>query len=247
MTEEEFHDLYARSVTRLVGQLYLMTGGYDYWTKLGDGPGPLTGAETKLRTLAWVLLPTSGLLALRSPLLLAAAPTLGWRFLSGDPHYWSTAWHYSAVLMPVLFLALTDAADIARRSPRPWLRTYADRLPACTAAAALALTTTLPLASLTEARTYREPPRAVAAEQLLSRIPDGATVEANVGPISRLAGRCRVLWIGDPRNPAPEWIAIDNASGWVRDPLAYAERLHPDARYHAADTAAGFVLLERRA
>ncbi|MET9429935.1 MULTISPECIES: DUF2079 domain-containing protein [unclassified Streptomyces] len=222
------------------------TGGYDYWTKLGDGPGPFTGAETKLRTLAWILLPTTGLLALRSPLFLVAAPTLGWRFLSGDPHYWSTEWHYSAVLMPVLFLALTDAADIARRSPRPWLRAYADRLPACAAAAALALTTTLPLASLTEAPTYRKPPRAVAAERLLSRIPDGATVEANVGPVSRLAGRCRVLWIGDPRNPAPDWIALNNNSGWVRDPLAYAERLHPDARFHVTGTAAGYVLLKRR-
>ncbi|MET9801453.1 DUF2079 domain-containing protein [Streptomyces sp. NPDC006368] len=221
-------------------------GGYDYWAKVGAGPAPFAGAETKLRTLAWLLLPTTGLLAPRSPLLLAAAPTVGWRFLSGDDHHWSTDWHYSAVLMPVLLLAFTDAADRARRSPRPWLRTYADRLPACLAAAALALTTALPLAALTEARTYRKPPGAVAAERLLGRVPDGATVEANVGPISRLAGRCRVLWVGDARNPAPDYIALDNRSGWVRDPGAYARRLHPDARYRVTGTAAGYVLLERR-
>ncbi|MER7107867.1 DUF2079 domain-containing protein [Streptomyces sp. NPDC000229] len=222
------------------------TGGYDYWTKVDDGPSPFAGADTKLRTLAWLLLPTTGLLAVRSPLLLAGAPTLGWRFLSGDDHYWSTDWHYSAVLMPVLFLALADAADTARRSPRPWLRRYADRLPACAAAAALALTTSLPLATLTEAATYRKAPRVVAAEELLARVPDGATVEANVGPISRLAGRCRVMWVGDTRGVTPDWIALDNSSGWVRDAHAYARQLHPDARYRVAGEAGGYLLLERR-
>ncbi|MFF8832603.1 DUF2079 domain-containing protein [Streptomyces sp. NPDC015131] len=221
-------------------------GGYDYWTKVGDGPSPLAGADTKLRTLAWLLLPTTGLLALRSPLLLAGAPTLGWRFLSGDDHYWSTDWHYSAVLMPVLFLALADAADRSRRSPRPWLRAYADRLPACVAAAALALTPSLPLSALTESATYRKPPRAVAAEQLLARVPDGATVEANVGPISRLTGRCRVLWLGDTRGVTPDWIALDNTSGWVRDAHSYVRRLHPDARYRLSGEAGGLLLLERR-
>ncbi|QGV80222.1 DUF2079 domain-containing protein [Streptomyces ficellus] len=222
------------------------SGGYDYWTKVDGGPSPLAGADTKLRTLLWLLLPTTGLLALRSPLLLAGAPTLGWRFLSGDDHYWSTDWHYSAVLMPVLILALADAADVSRRSPRPWLRTCADRLPACAAAAALALTPSLPLAALTESATYRKPPRAVAAEELLARVPDGATVEANVGPISRLAGRCRVMWVGGTRDVTPDWIALDNASGWVRDPYTYARQLHPDARYRVSGEAGGFLLLERR-
>ena len=106
---------------------------YDYWGKVNDGAGPLAAGETKLRTLIWILLPTTGLLALRSPLLLAALPTIGWRFLSSDDHYWSTDWHYSAVLMPVLALALADAAARARHSPRPWLRSYGRNLPVCAA------------------------------------------------------------------------------------------------------------------
>lgn len=104
------------------------TGAYDYWGKT-TGAGPFTASGTKLRTLLWLLLPT-GLLAVRSPLFLAAVPTLGWRFLSSDDHYWSTDWHYSAVLMPVLALALADAVDTGRRSSRPWLRSYARQLPA---------------------------------------------------------------------------------------------------------------------
>ncbi|WP_256105263.1 DUF2079 domain-containing protein [Streptomyces sp. ODS05-4] len=221
-------------------------GGYDYWTKVDGGPSPLAGAETKVRTLLWLLLPTTGLLALRSPLLLVAAPTLGWRFLSADDHYWSTDWHYSAVLMPVLLLALADAAAGARRSPRLWVRRYADRLPGCAAAAALALTPSLPLGSLTESATWRKPERAVAAERALDRIPDGATVEADVGPISRLTGRCRVLWIGDTRGVVPDYIALNNTSGRLRDPYAYAHDLHPDARYYVHGEGGGYLVLKRR-
>ncbi|AWW43269.1 DUF2079 domain-containing protein [Streptomyces cadmiisoli] len=220
------------------------SGGYDYWEKVDGGPSPFAAADVKLRTLAWLLLPTTGLLAVRSPLVLVGVPTLGWRFLSGEEHYWSTDWHYNAVLMPVLFLALVDAVATSRRSPRPWLRAYADRLPACAAAAALALTTAQPLSALTDSATYRKPPRAAAAENLLARIPDGATVESDVGPISRLAGRCRVLWVGDTRGVTPDWIALNNNSGWVEDPLAYARQLHPKATYRLSGEAGGYLLLQ---
>ncbi|MDQ1010303.1 putative membrane protein [Streptomyces sp. V4I23] len=222
------------------------TGGYDYWDKIDGGLSPLAGADVKLRTLAWLLLPT-GLFALRSPLLLVALPTVGWRFLSADDHYWSTDWHYSAVLMPVLALALADAVRRADRSRRPWLRAYAHRLPACAAGAALALTTALPLSALTDPAAYRKSAAVTAVEDLLARIPDGATVEANVGPISRLTGRCRVLWVGNARGTTPDFIALDNRSGWAGDPLAYARRLHPEARYRQAGAAGGYVVLERRA
>ncbi len=223
-------------------------GAYDYWDKVGEGgaaSGAFDGLGTKLRTLAWLLIPTTGLLALRSPLLLVALPTLGWRFLSGDDHYWGTDWHYSAVLMPVLLLALVDAVDVSRRSGRPWLRQYADRLPACVAAAALALTTSLPLAGLTEAGTYRKSGQVAAVERMLERVPDDATVEANIGPISRLTSRARVFWVGAARPVVPRYVALDIRSGWTKDPVAYAEKLHPGTRYVAEDAAYGYVLLRR--
>ncbi|MEV6395775.1 DUF2079 domain-containing protein [Streptomyces sp. NPDC051907] len=222
------------------------TGAYDYWTKVG-GDSTLTAAvDVKLFTLAWLLIPTTGLLALRSPLLLAAAPTLGWRFLSADDHYWSTEWHYSAVLMPVLALALVDAVDISRRSPRMWLRAYAIRLPACVATAAVALTTTLPLSALTESATYRKSAQVRQAEALLDGIPDDATVEANIGPISRLTSRCRVFWITGAEGETPDFIALDNRDGQYRNPVGYAKHLHPDARYSVAGTGGGYIVLKRR-
>ncbi|MFG2992280.1 DUF2079 domain-containing protein [Streptomyces sp. NPDC048257] len=222
------------------------TAGYGYWDKI-DGAGPFAGIGTKLTTLAWVLIPTSGLLALRSPLLLVAAPTLGWRFLSGDDHYWSTDWHYSAVLMPVVALALVDAVDSVRRSGRPRLRAYALQLPTAVLAAALALSATaMPTAKLAEARTYEKPERVTAIERLLDRIPDGATVEADTTPLTRLTSRCRVLWIGGSKGVVPDWITIDNSSKWAgEDPTGYARQLHPGEQFTLVGEAAGIVLMQR--
>jgi hypothetical protein len=58
----------------------------------------------KLPTLALLLLVT-GLVAVRSPLVLAIVPSLLMRFVSGDVYYWETAWHCNAPLMPILFVA----------------------------------------------------------------------------------------------------------------------------------------------
>ncbi|WP_274915321.1 DUF2079 domain-containing protein [Streptomyces sp. WZ-12] len=222
------------------------SGSYDYWTKLGDHGGAAIPLGVALRTLLWVLLPTTGLLALRSPLLLVAAPTLGWRFLSHEPHYWGTDWHYSAVLMPVVFLALVDALPRAHASARPWLRSYAHHLPAAVLAAALALTTTLPLARLGEAATYRTPPPAVAAERLLDRIPDGATVESDVRPLSHLTGRTHVYWAGNTGALTPAYVAVQAHDAQEAErALTDAEARHPRSTYVVVGAAGDVVLLRR--
>ncbi|AZQ35278.1 DUF2079 domain-containing protein [Streptomyces cyaneochromogenes] len=224
-------------------------GTYDYWNKVsesGDGGGPFDGLDTKLRTLGWLLIPTTGLLALRSPILLIALPTLGWRFVSSYSEYWGTDWHYSAVLMPVVTFALVDALDSARHSTRAWLRSYARHVPAAVAAASLALTTSLPLSALTESEIYRKPARVSAIERLLAEVPDGASVEANIAPISRLTSRCRVFWITNTRGINPDFIALDNSRKRYRDVEAYAKALHPDALYTVHGTAYGVVLLKRQ-
>ncbi|WKX10904.2 DUF2079 domain-containing protein [Streptomyces sp. NL15-2K] len=222
-------------------------GDYDYWNKVDSGFALFSGIDTKLRTLAWLLIPTSGLLALRSPLFAVALPTLGWRFVSADDHYWGTDWHYSAVLMPVVALALVDALTAARRSPSPRLRSYASHLPTAVAAAALALTTALPIAALTESPAYEKPVRVTAIERMLKRtIPDDATVEANIGPTSRLTSRCRVFWLGNTRGIAPDYIALDNTDGGIRDVEEYARQLHPEDQYAVVADTQGWVVLQHR-
>ncbi|WP_270239285.1 DUF2079 domain-containing protein [Rothia kristinae] len=97
-------------------------GTFDYADKvdvsraLGDpllAFAQLFSPEAKLRT--WGLLLLSGALVfLRSPLSWVGLPTLVWRFLSPNEGYWGPTWHYSLVLMPVLFAAVFDAALRAR-------------------------------------------------------------------------------------------------------------------------------------
>ncbi|GGX77164.1 DUF2079 domain-containing protein [Streptomyces hiroshimensis] len=224
------------------------SGSYDYWNKLGGSaePSPTISAGTAIRTLLWILLPTTGLLALRSPVLIVALPTLAWRFASHDDHYWGTDWHYNAVLMPVVLIALTDAVARARESRRPLLRSYAHHLPGAVLAASLALTSSMPLYALTDAGTYRVPEPVRAAERLLDRIPDGASVEADIVPISRLAGRCRVFWIGDTRGITPDYIAMRLADGKTpEDLVADGERMHPGVRYVFLGGEGGYVVLKR--
>ena len=57
----------------------------------------------------WV--PTTGLLALRSPRCpVVALPTLGWRFLSDRYTYWEPWYQYDAVLVPIAVAAMIEGA-----------------------------------------------------------------------------------------------------------------------------------------
>jgi uncharacterized membrane protein len=114
---------------------------YTYWSKNGclgaHGSAAVTGAATastgsgdpitcllssaqsnagtKLE-LIFLLLSVTAFCALRSPLGLLALPNLGLRFISTDSSFWGTAYHYNAVLMPVLCVAAIDGIDRARRA-----------------------------------------------------------------------------------------------------------------------------------
>jgi uncharacterized membrane protein len=93
----------------------------------------------KLRTTVLVLLPVV-FLALRSPLAAVAVPGLALRFLSTNSSFWGTRWHYSAILMPIVFVAAVDglariqaraarrqaqAGDVGRRAYPPWSKAWA--------------------------------------------------------------------------------------------------------------------------
>jgi uncharacterized membrane protein len=93
---------------------------YMYWSDggvLSPGGGHISaggllaqltrGSLVKLRTIALVLLPVA-FVALRSPLATVAVPDLVLRFLSTNSNFWGTQWHYSATLMPIIFVAAID-------------------------------------------------------------------------------------------------------------------------------------------
>ena len=237
-------------------------GTYEYWNLRigmdGDGDGPLLlgllykvtvgliTPEVKATTLIQLLAPTL-FLALRSPLLLVALPTIAWRFISSYTPYWGTGYHVSLTLMPIVFAAFIEAL-IRRRSNVSSVRRYV----AGAAAVSLLLLPQYPLWELVQPATWRHDPRVAVAEKLMDRIPRNATVQASTYLVPHLTNRTSVSLYGwSQSRPDPEWIMVDT---WVapalRWPLDYAtekamldrDRAHG---YRVAADVSGFVLLRR--
>ncbi|MFJ8749837.1 DUF2079 domain-containing protein [Streptomyces sp. NPDC102441] len=232
-------------------------GTYDYWKKIEENGGqevsPLDSvlgvldSSVKLEMLVF-LVGITAFMALRSPLILLVLPTLGWRLLSQDSNHWGMVWHYSAILMPVVFLAMADGIRRSRASKRPWLVSYANVAVPVAAAIAVTLTQHLPLRDLLRPETYRADARTHAAEAALEAIPEGARVETDITLMAHLTGDRTVYWVGGAPGTAPDVVAINLDFGWsqpIDDPVKYAEQLHPEARYRVTREAGSFVVMER--
>lgn len=139
-----------------------------------------SGWGLKLVTLA-LTVGTVGLLCLRHRWCLVAVPTLAWRFASTTVSYWTPLWHYSAPLMPVVFVA---ALPVLARS-RPWQRRLALGVSATTTALMLAWLVALPGALVASALTSDRPDE---ARRALASVPVGASVVTDDHLVSHLAG-----------------------------------------------------------
>ncbi|WP_373302650.1 DUF2079 domain-containing protein [Streptomyces litmocidini] len=232
-------------------------GQYDYWAKIektGQGAdtsfGQVIGdalASGERWEMVFYLLAITGFLALRSPLVLLVLPTLGWRFLSQDANHWGMHWHYSAVLMPIVFLALVDGVRSVRTSPREWLVSYGKVVIPVATAVALVLAANLPLRELTKPETYRTDSRTLEARAAVDAVPEGASVEADVPLLAHLTADHRVYWVGTSKGATPDYLAFD-LRGWgqqVSDPVRLASQLHPEARYEITYRSDGFAVLKR--
>lgn len=188
---------------------------------------------SKGHTLLLILAVTAGLVV-RSPFALVLVPTLAWRFLSTNHGYWGPSWHYSAVLIPVAFVALLDAVRLLRASRRRWARGYARVAPVVAIVVAALLLPGLPLSTVLSADAWMKPQRADAAAAVLDRIPAGASVESDIGLMTYLVDDHEVYWLGND-NPAPDCILIDRRGGGTPadwgEVLAVATRLHPETPY----------------
>jgi hypothetical protein len=226
------------------GKLPGHRGHHDWWQMIWQ---PISRLQT-WKTIGWTL-GITGFLALRSPLLLLAVPTLAWRMLSTDPDYWGTDWHYSAVLMPIVFLAAADAAARIRRSQRTWLRQATDRtltsLPAIAIACCCALG--YGIADLAQPGAWGGGESVAAREAALREIPDGVRVEATQHMLTHLGARTQAYWIGGSKAQAPQFIVLDRQD-WEDLPqglegAAYGTRLHPGVRYGVAFERGGVTVL----
>jgi len=198
------------------------------------------GSGTKLPTLALILLPTA-FLALRSPLVLAAVPSLALRFVATNPYYWGTDWHYNATVMPIVFIAAIDGmvriraardAGLPVRLTGP-LERYG---PGLMLGAAAALAFQFPLSQLWTPQTYTISPHVAAARAAMAKVPDGATVATDLDLLAPLAGRTDTYWLGNfSTNPATQYIVFDTAStDWQPPPsnvLTFVESLNHGTHY----------------
>ncbi|MFD7442921.1 DUF2079 domain-containing protein [Streptomyces sp. NPDC059909] len=208
-------------------------GGYAHGGNLAEGHGSLLATlafapldalrpDVKAMTLVLVFAP-GALVALRSPLSLLAVPTLSWRMLSANGFHWGTAFHYSAVLMPVVFAGLIDALTRYRACDHPLAARHVRASLVTVIAVTVVMLPSFPLAQLAQRATWRTTAHVEAARSLLQRIPDGATVAATNRLVPQLTSRCEVvifptwpvegqLYEYDRRRlprPTAEWIIHD--------------------------------------
>ncbi|MGW4383399.1 DUF2079 domain-containing protein [Kitasatospora sp. NPDC004531] len=217
-----------------------------------NGSDPLSRLllpAAKWWTVACLLGPTL-LLALRSPIVLLAVLPLAARFWSPNPSYWSTDWHYNAVLAPVVFVAALDG--LRRVRLRPLVRL-------APAAMVVAAVLAAPVPDLS-----RPSAEVLTARQVLAAVPDGARVAAANRLAPQLTSRCTVSlfpylsYPGDAGStrlspddrsplfrPTAEWAATFDAPDGFPTPVAEelaAQRALPAAGYRPVARGAGITV-----
>ncbi len=247
------------------------THAYPYWYDGGAAsPGGhftlsalvqqlgVSGGE-KLHTTVMILLPVL-FLALRSPLVLALVPSLALRFLSTNSYFWNTNWHYSATVMPIVFLAAIDgmariSASSARRAERAGASGSGWRPGALVAryggvamlAVAAWLAFQFPLAGLWNATTYQISPHVRAEDQALRRVPSGTTVEATLSMLASLASRDNTFWVGSTGDTDPRYVVFDQTdSGYSPAPtdiVSFIDQQHTGYSYRQVFAADGVYVL----
>ncbi|MCK2212487.1 DUF2079 domain-containing protein [Actinomadura sp. ATCC 31491] len=165
--------------------------------------------EAKVDTLFLLAWPTL-MLCLLSPLSLAALPHVLERMFSDRSQWWQADFQYSAFTVVILFCAGVDGLARLLR----WLDRADDtalRLAWSAAVCAVALTLVPKFAfdQLYHPSFYKEP-KAAAAAEAVSKVPDGVVVEAPnaVGPA--LTSRATVLLWSPTSHNAP-WVIADTA------------------------------------
>ena len=239
---------------------------YQYWSDggilapgghpsvLGLGRQLLHAWPDKLQTVVMLLLPTA-FIALRSPLVLIATPSLLLRFIATNSSFWGTYWHYNATVMPIIFIAAIDAlarieaamdADATAPGPAgwasgrrgPWRAALAGARrygAAMMVAIAVPLAFQFPLNQLWNAQTYRVSPHVAAAEAAMAKVPDGATVLATLDLLAPLAARTDTFWIGNSGNPQTQYIVFDGVdsdySPAIKNVPAFIASFYPPHTY----------------
>lgn len=256
-------------------------GQFDYADKIDVGAAvadPL-GAFSQL-FYPWVKSKSLGLLLLAgagawicSPIALVALPTLIWRFLSPNHGYWESTWHYSLVLMPVVFVALVDAIQrcndvVAEGKPHRTSGSASVRYSArdlhlfdkpafqwvfsvVAFGVAAAMLPQAPIWSLTKPAfaTTQLSATDQMKQQAVDAIPAGAVVASDLSILTYLVHEHTVYWISHEGEPAPDYVVIDRAgTAWggnpPKDPASYANERYP-ANYQVERQIGSIFIVKR--
>lgn len=215
-------------------------GAYAYTGNLGGDAGlvdtVLAGPGTKLGALVLTLAIT-GFAAVWSRWVLVVVPTFLWRFAGDVPTYWGIEWHYSLVLMPIVFCAAVEAVEQVPRLR--WL------LPVGVGVSAVLLVGS-PLTELADPETYRDTPRAEAAREAIAMLPEGASVETDIALLSHVVTDHRAYWTGMIGEVTPDYVLFDTGVGIGSplEPTTWAETEH-GGRWVTLYSEDGIVLAKR--
>lgn len=232
------------------GSAYEYSDQMDIRAALTDPLRTVTGiltSEPRMGTLLLVLACTAFTL-LRSSVALAAVPTLAWRFLSSNELHWGTTWHYSLVLMPVIFIAAADGIARLRSSRSGFLRAYGQHGAAVVLAFTLATLNQYPLWSLTKPATWQVGARQQAARAVLDAVPDGVSVASDSSLVSYLVPGRDAYFVGLPGNPVVDYLVVDQVDGgWsgAIDAATYGPALYPGTTWTTVLSAEGYQVARR--
>ena len=148
----------------------------------------------------------AGVVGTRSPIAVLAIPTFLWRLLADNPNYWSTSFHYDALLAPIAAVALIDV--LRRAACKNWRSVviaggllFSVNQGAHTFAATHVLTSAV----------WRASPMVTSIRQLADIIPDGTSIAAGnfVGP--QLVSRFDVRKLKVGTQPVVQWAMFDKS------------------------------------
>lgn len=175
-----------------------------WYSLVTDGRGTVT---------VLVLLASAGVLALRSPLVLAAAAPLGLRMASSNDSYWGLGYHYSLVPAVVLACAAVDGLTRTRS------RTLARATIGLSVGVAAWAVWTGPLVDEVE-RQLTPCARCADASAAVDQIPVGAEVAADDHLAPHLVADRTVLHVHpnytDEETRRPEWMLLDRRTNTGR-------------------------------
>ncbi|HET9169020.1 MAG TPA: DUF2079 domain-containing protein [Actinospica sp.] len=227
---------------------------YQYWSKnscVGTTAGVAHGnavsclwdsgmnqAGSKIE-LVFLLLAVTAFTVLRSPYVLLVLANLGLRFISTDTSFWGTAYHYNAVLMPVLAVVAIDAIERARHTAAPadaeesdeepaeneavvapaapwwrrWGRIASDAIgrhgAVAMLAASVAMVPQFAFNQFFSPSTFTFDARTAELRHAVSIVPENVTVEATINVLAPLAAKDDAFWIGNTGNPAVQYVVLD--------------------------------------